>query len=55
VLACDFCSPSNLGFDNFAFLSGFVFAGAAGTLCPSVTPFEPSAGLDGLDEENRLW
>jgi hypothetical protein len=40
----DFCSPSD-----------FTFAGAAGTVCPSAIPFEPSAGLEGFDEENRLW
>jgi hypothetical protein len=55
VLGCDFCSPSNAGFDVFVFLTALAFAGAAGTVCPSVTPFEPSAGLEGFDEENRLW
>jgi hypothetical protein len=53
VLACDFCSPSNLGFDAFVLLCDLVFVGAAGTVCPSATPFEPSAGLEGFDEENR--
>lgn len=54
VLACDFCSPSILGFDALALLCDFGFVGAAGTVCPSATPFEPSAGLEGFEEENRL-
>jgi hypothetical protein len=29
--------------------------GLAGTACPSATPFEPSAGLEGFDEDNRRW
>ena len=29
--------------------------GLAGTVCPSATPFEPSAGLEGFDEDNRRW
>ena len=35
--------------------SGLALAGAAGTAWPSATPFEPSAGLEGFEEENRLW
>jgi hypothetical protein len=40
---------------DFVSPSGLALAGAAGTACPSAIPFEPSAGLEGFDEENRLW
>jgi len=40
--------------DDFCSASGLDFCGAAGTVCPSAMPFEPSAGLEGFEEENRL-
>jgi len=38
--------------------SGLACDGDAGTACPSATPFDPSAGLEGFDEEeedNLRW
>ena len=35
-------------------LSSLARAGLAGTSPPSATPFEPSAGLEGFEEEKRL-
>jgi hypothetical protein len=43
------------------FLEGFfspsreASAGEADNCPPSATPFDPPAGLDGFDDENRRW
>ncbi len=42
-------------FEDFFSPSDRVCAGVAGTSPPSVIPLEPSAGLDGFEEEYRLW
>lgn len=41
--------------DDFFLLSGLVCAGAAGTAWPSAMPLEPSAGLEGFEEDHLLW
>lgn len=48
-----FFSPSGLA-SSAVLPSGLACVGAAGTP-PSATPLEPSAGLDGFEEEFRLW
>lgn len=41
--------------EDFFSPSGRAWAAAAATPWPSVTPFEPSAGLEGFEEEYRRW
>lgn len=36
-------------------VSALPFVGVAGTACLSAIPLEPSAGLEGFEEERRLW
>jgi hypothetical protein len=40
--------------EDFFSLSGLACGGLAGTSWPWATPLEPSAGLEGFEEENRL-
>ena len=35
--------------------SSLVWAGAAVTVWPSATPLEPLAGLEGFEDDGRLW
>lgn len=45
-------------FEVFFSASGRACDGDVGTACPSATPFDPSAGLEGFDEEeedNLRW